>query len=121
MKTRTLFVAALAVLTAAGLAFAQSPVLVKGQPPLTEETVGRLTEFFEWAFDVHLTNDQRQVLRNYAVDAWTQGKKSDMDDVLQTVQQQVELSRLDAGQRGFVRVKIEPELLEPVKEERTAK
>ena len=117
MKTRTLFVGVLAVLAVAGSAFAQSPVLVKGQPPLTEETVGRLTEFFEWAFDVHLTNDQRQVLRNYAVDAWTQRKKSDMDDVLQTVQQQVELSRLDPGQRGFVRVKIEPELLDQMRKQ----
>jgi hypothetical protein len=72
-----LFVGVLAVLAAAGLAFAQSPVLVKGQPPLTEETVGRFTEFFEWAFDVHLTNAQRQVLRKYTIDSWTQGKKSD--------------------------------------------
>jgi len=41
------FVGVLAVLAVAGVAFAQSPVLVKGRPPLTEETVGRFTEFFE--------------------------------------------------------------------------
>ena len=112
MKTRLLLAGVLAMLAVAGLAIAQSPVLVKGQPPLTEETVGRLTGFFEWAFDVILTNDQRQVLRKYAVDAWTQGKKIDMDAIVQLGQQQVELSRLDAGQRGLVRLKIEPELLD---------
>lgn len=77
----------LALLFAAGSARGQSPVLVQGQPPLTEETVGRFTEFFEWAFDVQLTVEQRQVLRKYTVDAWSQKKKSDMDDVIQLVKQ----------------------------------
>jgi hypothetical protein len=110
-----LFVGMLAVLAAAGLAFAQSPVLVKGQPLLTEETVGRLTEFFEWAFDVHLTNDQSQVLRKYAIDSWTRKKKSDMDDIVQTVQQQIDLAKLSAEERRYVRVKIEPELLDQMR------
>ena len=111
MKTRFLLHWVLAVFFAAGSAHAQSPVLVQGQPPLTEETVGRFTEFFEWAFDVHLTVDQRQVLRKYAVDAWSQKKKSDMDDVIQVVGQQIELSKLDAQKRALVRVQVEPELL----------
>src|ERR1019366_677936 len=86
-------------------------VLVEGQPPLTEETVGRFTEFFEWAFDVQLTVEQRQGLRKYAFDAWSQKKKGDMNDVIQVVQQQVELSKVDAQKRALVRVQVEPELL----------
>ncbi len=78
MKTRFPIHWILAVCFAAGSALGQSPVLVQGQPPLTEETVGRFTEFFEWAFDVQLTVEQRQVLRKYAFDAWSQKKKSDM-------------------------------------------
>ena len=117
MRTRMLFVGVLAVLAAAGLAFAQSPVLVNGQPPLTEETVGRFTEFFEWAFDVHLTNDQSQVLRKYAIDSWTQKKKSDMDDIVSVVQQQIDLAKLPADQRRYVRVKIEPELLDQMRKQ----
>lgn len=111
MKTRFLLHWVLAVFIAAGAARGQIPVLVPGQPPLTEETVGRFTEFFEWAFDVQLTVEQRQVLRKYAVDAWSQKKKSDMDDVLQLVQQQAELSKLDVPKRALVRAQIEPELL----------
>jgi hypothetical protein len=111
MKTRIALHGVLAVLFAAGSARGQSPVLVPGQPPLTEETVGRFTEFFEWAFDVQLTVEQCQVLRKYAVDAWSQKKKSDMDDVLQVVQQQAELAKLDAPKRALVRAQIEPELL----------
>ncbi|MGC9971853.1 MAG: hypothetical protein ABSE56_14830 [Bryobacteraceae bacterium] len=111
MQTRFSFLCALAVLVATGPGFAQSQVLVQGQPPLTEETVGRFTEFFEWAFDVQLTVEQRQVLRKYTVDSWTQKKTSDMNDVVQLVEQQTELSKLDAQQRGLVRLKLEPELL----------
>jgi hypothetical protein len=109
--------AMVALLAASGLPFAQSPVLVKGQPPLTEETVGRLTEFFEWAFDVYLTNDQRQVLRDYAIDVWTRKRAGDINDILEPVKQQIELSKLDARQRAFVRVKIEPELLDQMRKQ----
>ncbi len=115
MTRRLSFLLSMALLLAAGSGPAQSQVLAPGQPPLTEEMVGRFTEFFEWAFDVHLTVEQRQVLRQYTVDAWTGKKKSDMDDVVQVVQQQVELAKLDAAQRGFVRVKIEPELLQQMR------
>jgi hypothetical protein len=72
----------------------KSPVVVPGSPPLTEETIGRFTEFFEWAFDVQLTNDQQEVLRKYTIDSWTLKKTSDIDDIVQLVQQQIELSKL---------------------------
>lgn len=111
MRTPFSLLCALTVLVATGPGFAQSRVLVQGQPPLTEETVGRFTEFFEWAFDVQLTVEQRQVLRKWTVDSWTQKKTSDMNDVVQLVQQQTELAKLDAQQRHLVRLKIEPELL----------
>jgi len=64
---------------------------------------------------VHLTSDQRQILRNYAVDAWRQGKKSEMDDVVRVVQQQIDLAKLPADQRRYVRVKIESELLDQMR------
>ena len=89
----------------------QNPPPLRALPPLTEETVGRFTEFFEWAFYVQLTVEQRQVLRKYAVDTWSQKKKSDMGDVIQVVRQQIELAKLDAQKRALVRVQVEPELL----------
>lgn len=100
-----------AVLVLTMTAVGQGPVVVPGNPPLTEETIGRFTEFFEWAFDVQLTNDQEQVLRKYTIDSWTQKKTSDINDVVQIVQQQIELSKLPEDQRHYVRLTIEPELL----------
>ncbi len=95
----------------------QSPVVVAGSPALTEETIGRFTEFFEWAFDVQLTYDQREVLRKYAVDSWTQNKTSDINDIVGLVQQQVEIAKYPAEQRRYVRVKIEPELLAQMRQQ----
>jgi hypothetical protein len=117
MKTRfSLFcVAAVLVLTIS--AAGQSPVVVPGNPPLTEETIGRFTEFFEWAFDVQLTNDQRGVLRKYTIDTWTQKKTSDINDVVQVVQQQIDISKFPEDQRRYVRVKIEPELLTQMRQQ----
>jgi hypothetical protein len=71
MKTFVLCLSVLALLAAPPLAHAQTKVLMPGPPPLTEEMIGRFAEFFEWAFDVRLTNDQVNVLRKYSVTAWT--------------------------------------------------
>lgn len=111
MKKRISLLCLAVVLVLALPAIGRSQVVVAGNPPLTEETIGRFTEFFEWAFDVQLTNDQRQVLRKYTVDSWTQNKTSDINDVVGLVQQQVDIAKYPAEQRRYVRVKIEPELL----------
>jgi hypothetical protein len=108
----------LAVVLALSLSAAgQSPVVVAGNPPLTEETIGRFTEFFEWAFDVQLTSDQEAVVRQYMVDSWTQKKTSDINDVVGLVQQQAELAKLSADQRSFVHAQIEPELLAQMRQQ----
>jgi hypothetical protein len=106
-----------AVLFLALPAISHSQVVVAGNPPLTEETIGRFTEFFEWAFDVQLTNEQREVLRQYTVDSWTQNKTSDISDVVGLVQQQVDIAKYPAEQRRYVRVKIEPELLAQMRQQ----
>lgn len=105
------------LLAAANPTSAQSPVLIPGNPALTEEMVGRFTEFFAWAFDVQLTDDQCNVLRNYAIETWRQRKKDDMDTVVTVVGQQIELSKMDKAKRAFIRAQIEPQLLEDMRKQ----
>jgi len=97
--------------------FGQSQVLVPGNPPLTEEMIGRFAEFFEWAFDVRLTNDQCNVLRKYSVDIWNKQTKSDMDAIVNVVQLQVELSKVDRKQLAVVRANYEPQVLEAMRKQ----
>jgi hypothetical protein len=117
MKNRFSLLCIAAVLALTTSAAGQSPVVVPGDPPLTEETIGRFTEFFEWAFDARLTNDQQEFVRKYMVDSWTQKKTSDINDVVQVVQQQTELAKLPADQVRYVRVKIEPDLLAQMRQQ----
>jgi hypothetical protein len=104
-------------LASAAPAAAQTKVLVTGDPALTEEMVGRFTEFFAWAFDVQLTNDQCDVLRKWTIDSWQQHRKSDIDSVVQLVGQQVEIAKLDAAKRSFIHAQIEPQLLEEMRQQ----
>ncbi len=117
MNNRVSVVCMAAFLALTMSAAGQIPVIVAGNPPLTQETIGRFTEFFEWAFDVRLTSDQQEVVRKYMVDSWTQKKTTDINDVVQVVQQQIELAKLTADQRTYVRVKIEPELLTQMRDQ----
>lgn len=96
-------------------AVGRSQVLVSGAPPLTEEMIGRFAEFFEWAFDVRLTNDQCNVLRKYSVDIWNKKTKSDMDAIVNVVQLQIELSKVDRKQLAVVRASYEPQVLESMR------
>ena len=41
----------------------------------------------------------------------------DINDIVQVVQQQIDLAKLPADQRSYVRVKIEPELLAQMKQQ----
>jgi hypothetical protein len=106
-----------AVLFLALPASGQSQVLVRGNPPLTEEMIGRFAEYFEWAFDVRLTNDQINVLRKYSVTAWTQRKKDDMDAIVNVVALQIELSKTDRKQLAVVRANYEPQVLESMRKQ----
>ncbi len=117
MKNRFSLYCIAVVLVLTMSAAGQSQVLVPGNPPLTEETIGRFTEFFEWAFDVQLTDDQQEVVRKYMVDSWTQKKTSDINDVVQLVAQQIELAKLPADKRSFVHAQIEPELLSQMRQQ----
>jgi hypothetical protein len=95
----------------------RSQVLVRGTPPLTEEMIGRFAEFFEWAFNVRLTNDQCSVLRKYSVDIWSRQTKSDMEAILNVVQLQVELSKADPKQLAVVRANYEPQVLDAMRKQ----
>jgi hypothetical protein len=36
---------------------------IPGNPPLTEDIVGKASHFFEWLLDAHLTLEQRAIAR----------------------------------------------------------
>jgi hypothetical protein len=117
MKKCFLRSCAAVVLVLATGAPGRGQVLAPGNPPLTEEMIGRFAEFFEWAFNVRLTNDQCSVLRKYSVDIWKKQTKSDMEAILNVVQLQIELSKADPKQLAVVRANYEPQVLDAMRKQ----
>jgi hypothetical protein len=117
VKKCFVLVRAAVVLVLAMPAPGRSQVLIPGNPPLTEEMIGRFAEFFEWAFDVRLTNDQCNVLRKYSVDIWKKQTKSQMEEIQNVVQLQIELSKADPKQLAVVRANYEPQVLDAMRKQ----
>jgi hypothetical protein len=117
MKKSILLLCAAAALVLAMPAPGRSQVLVPGNPPLTEEMIGRFAEYFEWAFSMRLTNDQSSVLRKYAVDIWKKQSKDDMELISNTVLIQIELSKADPKQVAVIQASYEPQALEALRKQ----
>ncbi len=117
MKNRFLLFCVAVVLVLTMPVAGQSQALVRGNPPLTEEMVGRFAEYFEWAFEMRLTNDQVSVLRNYSVDIWKRHSPSEMEEISNVVRLQVELSKADRKQLAVIRANYEPQVLEALRKQ----
>ncbi|MBI3181695.1 MAG: hypothetical protein HYZ28_06095 [Myxococcales bacterium] len=100
---------------AAASAVAAEKVLVPGSPPLTEEVVGRFTEFFEWALDVQLTDEQRELVRQDLSDSWRKKDKESITGVLDTVARQKDFAQLSRTDRELVRQQLTTELIDELR------
>jgi hypothetical protein len=71
----------------------RNPILVPGEPALTQQLVDRYGDYVEWVLDFSisggLSTDQRRVLRDYLVKDW---KTMDRDAFLATVKEWVEVA-----------------------------
>jgi hypothetical protein len=117
MKNRYLLFCVAVVLVLTMPVAGRSQVLVRGNPPLTEEMVGRFAEYFEWAFEMRLTNDQVSVLRRYSVDIWKRHSPSEMEEISNVVRLQVELSKADQRQLAVIRANYEPQVLDALRKQ----
>jgi hypothetical protein len=117
MKKCLLLLCAAAALVLAMPAPGRSQVLVPGNPPLTEEMIGRFGEYYEWAFNMRLTNDQCSVLRKYAVDIWKKQSKDGMDSIVGTIQIQVYLSQADPKQVAVIQANYESQCFDALRKQ----
>jgi hypothetical protein len=117
MKKSILLLGAAAAFVLAMPAPGRSQMLVPGNPPLTEEMIGRFAEYFEWAFSMRLTNDQSRVLRKYAVDIWKKQSKDDMELIANAVLIQIELSKADPKQVAVVQAIYESQALDALRKQ----
>lgn len=72
-----------------GIASAQGEgadvVLVQGNPPLTQLTVGRSIVLLEWALDLRLSSEQEVKIKQALIRAWQTNDREDIKGALEIV------------------------------------
>jgi hypothetical protein len=79
---------------------AKPVVLVPGDPPLTEELIGRHRELSEWLLAAPLTESQRVEQRELLIQAWKSKSKPDIDGALEIVAMHKDLGEQEPKQRN---------------------
>jgi hypothetical protein len=98
-------------LTLSGVAIAQEGVLVKGEPPLTEKMVDRYARFVSWLLDTTLTTDQNKHLRDTLMGYWKNANKAQMQDVLGSLNLDVQLESKSEAEKRAILTRLQPEAL----------
>lgn len=119
MRFLTLALLALMLLTPAGSAVAQSPVLAQGEPPLTAATVDDVAEFFGWLFETRFTPAQRRELERVLVATWRAGDRKEIEAAQQFGALNVKLLTVSKEKHAELRAAVLPDVLKSARAEAT--
>ena len=59
---------------------------IAGNPPLTDELMGKATGFFEWLLDAKLTQEQRREFQDSLAESWTHTRQDEIQSTVSVVQ-----------------------------------
>jgi hypothetical protein len=93
----------------------RNPLLVSGDPPLTQDMVSAYGDFIEWALGLKvsggLTGPQRQVLRGMVTDNWKKMGKPGKDNFLDLLKNWSATAQLSEAERSRWHARLHPEFL----------
>src|SRR5215207_10803331 len=119
MRFLTLALLALLLLTPAGSAAAQSPVLAEGRPPLTAATVDDVAEFFGWLFETRFTPAQRRELERVLVATWRADDRKEIEAAQQFGALNAKLLTVPKEKHAELRAAVLPDMLKNARAEAT--
>ncbi|MBV8859407.1 MAG: hypothetical protein JOZ02_20915 [Acidobacteria bacterium] len=117
MRFLTLALLSLLLLTSAGSAAAQSPVLAAGEPPLTKATVDDVAEFFGWLFETRFTPGQRRELERVLVATWRAGDRKEIEAAGQFRELNAKLKTVSGEKSAELRAAVLPDVLKHARAE----
>jgi hypothetical protein len=101
-----------------GIAFAQAEgeevVLVQGNPPLTQLTVGKSIVLLEWALDIKLTAEHKSKIKQALIRAWQTNDREDIKGALEIVEIYEKVAKLSEGERNQVRGALQEVILKSI-------
>jgi hypothetical protein len=87
-------------------------VLVKGSPPLTQQTVDQVGAFWEWMFAAPLTSGQQEGLRQELVAIWEKGNRTEIQGTAGVIGQHRELAKMPVADLEVRRQQLLPQVVQ---------
>lgn len=104
-----------------GIASAQGEgedvVLVKGNPPLTQLTVGKSIVLLEWALDLKLSPEHELKIKEALIRAWQTNDREDIKGALEIVEIYEKVSKLSEEERNKARGPLQEIILKSMRAE----
>ena len=105
----------------AGIAAAQAQgedvLLVKGNPPLTQLTVGKTIVLLEWALDIKLSPEHELKIKDALIRAWQTNDREDINGTLEIVGIYEKVAKLSEPERNKARGPIQEIILKSMRAE----
>lgn len=102
---KTLFLTILLLLTVS-FSFAQSEVLVGGNPPLTQENVDSLREFYERGLNIEFSAEQREEFQSIIIEGWRKSQKTDSKGLSKWLDTVSKINSLEGEKREKIKDKL---------------
>jgi hypothetical protein len=92
-------------------------VLVQGNPPLTQLTVGKSIVLLEWALEIKLSREQELKIKQALIRTWQTNDREDMNGALEIVEIYEKVAKLSEGERNKARRAIQDVILKSIRAE----
>lgn len=104
-----------------GIASAQAQgedvLLVQGNPPLTQLTVGKSIVLLEWALDIKLSPEHELKIKEVLIRAWRTNDREDINGALEIVGLYEKVAKLSEAERNQARGAIQEVILKSIRAE----
>jgi hypothetical protein len=108
----------LVVFLGVGIASAQDDVvLVQGNPPLTQLTVGKSIVLLEWALDLKLSPEDELKIKEVLIRAWQTNDREDIKGALEIVEIYEKIEKLSEQERNKARGPLQEVILKSLRAE----
>ena len=92
-------------------------VLVQGNPPLTQLTVGKSIVLLEWALNLKLSYDQELRIKQALIRAWQTNNREDINGAVEIVNIYEKVAKLSEGERDKARGELQEIILKSLRSE----
>src|SRR5687768_13014912 len=92
-------------------------VLVQGNPPLTQLTVGKSIVLLEWALNIKLSTEHELKIKQALIRAWQTNDREDINGALEIVEIYEKVAKMSEAERNKARGPLQEVILKSIRAE----